>query len=154
MYLYLMQHGEAKSKEEDPTCSLSEKGTEDVRKIAEFARGMNIEVQRIFHSGKERALQTAQMLEGYIKVTMSVENTDGLAPMDEPEIWLTRLSDIKENTMLVGHLPQLDRLSALILTGSKGRGIIDFQRGCIVCLKRDDDGNWTVDWITKPGMLP
>ena len=153
MYLYLVQHAAARSKEEDPSRGLSEKGIEDIKKVATFTKGMKIEVHKIFHSGKMRALQTAQVMEDHIKMDTGIDETDGLAPMDEPEIWFSRLAEINENTMLVGHLPHLGKLSMLLICGNREKDIIDFEMGCIVCLKRSVDGNWTVDWIIKPGMV-
>ncbi len=153
MYLYLVQHAASMSKEEDASRSLSEKGIEDIRKISGFVQGMHIEVTHILHSGKMRALQTAQILEENITADMGVLETDGLLPMDEPEIWHKRINEMSKNTMLVGHLPHLSKLSVLLLCSNNTREIIDFEMGGIVCLKRSEDLIWTVDWIMKPGML-
>jgi phosphohistidine phosphatase len=153
MYLYLVQHAEALSKEEDPTRSLSEKGIADIRKVAGFVKKMNLTVHRIVHSGKMRALQTAQLLEERVSVDMGIAESDGLAPMDDPGIWVERLSKINDNIMLVGHLPHLGKLSSFLLCGNKDRNIVDFEMGCIVCLKRSDEGDWSTDWIIKPRMI-
>jgi phosphohistidine phosphatase len=153
MYLYLVQHGEAKSKEEDPARSLSEKGMEDVRKIADRVRQLNVEVGRIMHSGKMRALQTAQEMGNHIKVAGGILEADGLAPMDDPALWSARLADTTENTMLVGHLPHLGRLSALLLCSDTEKEVVSFAVGSVVCLKRSDSGQWVVDWILKPEMV-
>ena len=56
MKLYLVQHAESKRKEEDPSRPLSEKGWEDIRKMAKYAeKYLHIQVNQIFHSGKLRA---------------------------------------------------------------------------------------------------
>jgi phosphohistidine phosphatase len=153
MILYLVQHAEARSKEEDPSRSLSDEGREHIRNVAEFVKGLDIKVRHILHSGKMRALQTAQILEQYIQSEMGVEEADGLAPMDDPGIWSVRLAQMSENTMIVGHLPHLAKLSTELLCGSKVKDIISFQMGNILCLKRSFDGNWMVEWIIKPGMF-
>ena len=62
MYLYLVQHAEAMSKEADPSRSLTEQGMEDIRRVAGLAAGMKIRAHQIIHSGKMRALQTAQAI--------------------------------------------------------------------------------------------
>jgi phosphohistidine phosphatase len=67
MLLYLVQHAESLSKEEDPTQSLSEKGMKDIKKVANYVAGLNIKINQIFHSEKLRALQTAQILSDFIK---------------------------------------------------------------------------------------
>jgi len=153
MTLYLVQHAEARSKEEDPSRSLSDEGRENITKVAAFVKGLKIEVRHILHSGKMRALQTAQILEEYIQSERGVAEADGLAPMDDPGIWSVRLAEMSENTMIVGHLPHLGKLSTLLLCGSKEKDIISFQMGNIFCLKRSAEGNWMVEWLIKPGMF-
>lgn len=153
MYLYLVQHAEAMSKEEDPSRSLSEKGIEDIKKVAAYAKRMDLAVHQIAHSGKMRALQTAQVIEEHITVDMHVLEADGLAPMEDPEIWNERLSHIHNDMMLVGHLPHLARLASLLLCGKKDGNVVNFEMGCVVCLHKPEAGDWSVDWIIKPGMI-
>lgn len=62
MKLYLVQHGEAVSKQEDPERPLSEQGTRDVQAMAGFLKHAGIKVVRVWHSGKRRAEQTAIIL--------------------------------------------------------------------------------------------
>jgi len=59
MRLYLIQHAKAKPKQEDPACPLSEKGREDIRKVAGFLKGYTQSpIREIKRSGKTRAEQT------------------------------------------------------------------------------------------------
>ena len=58
MKLYLVQHGEAKSKKEDPQRPLTERGGEDVAQVVAFAAGAGVQVSQIRHSGKRRAEET------------------------------------------------------------------------------------------------
>lgn len=85
MFLYLVQHGEAKREDEDPARGLSKKGRDDALKVAAFVERMKIPVTRILHSNKARAQQTAQILAGLLKPKKGVSETDGLAPMDDPD---------------------------------------------------------------------
>jgi phosphohistidine phosphatase len=153
MFLYLVQHGEAHSKEEDSSRSLSGKGIKDVKKIASFSRGLKIAPHQIVHSGKMRALQTAQLLAESVTSDMGVLESDGLSPMDDPEMWFGRLSKMNEDIMIVGHLPYLDKLASLLLCRDKENRIINFDMGSIVCLKRLEEFNWSVEWFIKPGMI-
>jgi len=153
MFLYLVQHAEAKREEEDPSRPLSEKGFEDIKKVALYVEKLNIKISEIFHSGKTRALQTAEILAQYLKPGKGISQTDRLAPLDDPQVWFDRLSKMKEDTMLVGHLPHLARLASLLLSGDKEKGIIDFKMGGIVCLKRFDDGHWLVEWMLIPEVI-
>jgi phosphohistidine phosphatase len=153
MLLCLVQHAEALSKGEDPSRRLSEKGIADIKKVAAFAKELRVSAHQIVHSGKMRALQTAQILADHIAAGVKILESDGLAPMDDPEIWHDRISRINDDLMLVGHLPHLARLSALMLCGDKEMSAVNFEMGSIVCHKKSDDGNWAVDWIIKPRML-
>jgi phosphohistidine phosphatase len=153
MFLYLVRHGEAKTKEEDPAQGLTEKGVRDVRKVAAFAGAVSLTAGRIVHSGKTRAMQTAQILAEHIKPHEGVSETDGLAPMDDPELWMKRILERNEDIMLVGHLPYMNRLASGLLCGDKEKGIVDFKAGSLLCLKLSEDARWTVEWMIVPEVI-
>ena len=153
MFLYLVQHGEAKKEEEDPSRPLSDKGIEDVKKVASYISRLNIEVEEVLHSGKTRAKQTAELLAGSTMTAKGVSQTDGLAPLDDPALWAERLKTRTNPLILVGHLPHLGKLSSLLLSGDKEKNIIAFKMGGVVCLKRDDAGMWSLQWIITPEIL-
>jgi len=154
MNLYLVQHGEAMSKEEDSSRPLSEKGREDVRKVAAFvAEHMKIQVASILHSGKARAQQTAQILAEHLNPSEGIMMTEGLEPLAEPSIWIERLAKTEEDSMLVGHLPHLSKLSAYLLCQDEEKKVIHFQRGGIVCLGREESGVWSINWMIIPDFL-
>ena len=153
MYLYLVQHGEAKREEDDPARELTQKGIEEVTCVAAFVQKMNVNVSHILHSGKTRTKQTSQILAHYIKPEKGVSETDSLAPMDDPSIWSTRIDGMDEDVMLVGHLPYMAKLAGLLLCRNKETACIDFKMGGIVCCRRFDDGRWAVEWIIVPEMI-
>ncbi len=153
MYLYLVQHGEAKKEEEDPARGLTNKGVQDVQKSADFARKLGLKISRIFHSGKTRAQQTMEIMAGQLKPEKGIAQTDSLAPMDDPAIWAKRIADMNEDIMLVGHLPYMGKLAALLLCGDKEKTFVDFKMGGIACLKRLDDGRWALEWMVLPELL-
>ncbi|MEW6213699.1 MAG: phosphohistidine phosphatase SixA [Nitrospirota bacterium] len=153
MLFYLVQHAEAKREEEDPARGLTEKGLQDIRKVAAFAADLNIRVSLIFHSGKKRALQTAQVLADHLKPERGITQTDGLAPMDDPQIWFENLLRKDEDTMLVGHLPHLARLVAMLLCGDKEKNAVNFKMGGIVCLKRFEKVKWAIEWMIIPEVI-
>ena len=59
MIVYLVQHGEAKSEEEDPERPLTDNGRFTVESVSEHIAPLGLGVTRIIHSGKLRAKQTA-----------------------------------------------------------------------------------------------
>lgn len=150
MFLYLVQHAEAKREEEDPSRPLTEKGIQEIKKTASHASKLNLSIQQISHSTKLRAKQTAEILAENLKPLGGVLETDGLAPMDHPVIWAERLKDIKDDIMLVGHLPHLAKLASLLLCGNPEKEIVSFKMAGIVCLKRDDEGRWSLRWMITP----
>ena len=80
MFLYLVQHADAKKEEEDPYRSLSEKGIQDINRIASYVWQLNIKVLKIFHSSKLRAKQTAEILFEYLKPIKGLSEMDGFVP--------------------------------------------------------------------------
>ncbi len=152
MFLYLIQHGEAKSEKEDPERGLTDRGIEDIKRVARFLGPLNLSVSQIFHSGKKRALQTAELYAEYLKPERGLSVDDGLAPLDDPNIWFEKLSSMNEDIVLVGHLPHLERLSSLLLCGDAGKKIINFRMGGAVCLRRIDN-IWSIEWVVVPEVI-
>ncbi len=152
MFLYLVQHGEAKREEEDPARGLTDKGSKEVARTAIYAQKLGLKVSVIHHSGKTRALRTAQILADYLKPGKDLSPAEALAPLDDPAVWAGRIVGMNEDLMLVGHLPYMAKLAGLLLCGDKEKMPIDFKMGGIACLRRFDDGRWAVEWMIVPEM--
>lgn len=151
--LYLVQHADARPKEEDPERHLSEAGWAAIRRMARFAaEHLNIQVARILHSGKTRAEETAAALAETLRPRNGHEATDGLDPMAEPRIWATRIAESADDLMLVGHLPHLGRLASLLLCGDEERPMVGFQKGGIVYI-RTNEGGASIEWMVVPGIV-
>ncbi|KAG2479329.1 MAG: Phosphohistidine phosphatase SixA [Nitrosopumilales archaeon] len=148
MKVYLVQHAKPKPEEEDPQKPLSEQGRADAQKVAEFAK--NIKVNKIQHSGKLRAQQTAEILGKLLGV--EVVKADSLEPMADTQIWANRLEEQSEDVMLVGHLPHLAKLASQLLTQNQEKPVISFKQGGIVCLEKTERG-WQVAWMVTPDLL-
>jgi phosphohistidine phosphatase len=145
--LYLVQHGEAKSEEEDAERPLTDRGVSDVRRVVRHVTAAgSVSVERIVHSGKTRARQTAAAWGEVLGVP--VEEADGLAPRDDPAIWATRVTAQAGDLMLVGHLPHLAKLAGLLVAGDPDRPIIGFRQGGLVGLE-DGPAQWSV-WLILP----
>jgi phosphohistidine phosphatase len=155
MKLYLAQHGEAVSKAEDPERPLSEQGRRDVRAIAALLKGGGVRVERVWHSGKARAEQTARVLAGALlprgRKPQAIEGIGPNAPVAEfsvdADVW-------EEDTLVVGHLPFMARLVALLTTGDSERDIVGYSPGSVICLERTDAGHWVMLWMVRPDLLP
>jgi phosphohistidine phosphatase len=146
MELYLVQHGEAKKEEEDPERPLTNKGKEEIGHVAMRAAKL-MKVNSVRHSPKLRAKQTADIFAGHLHAS-SVE-AEGLKPLDDPEI-ARKMVEEGENLMLVGHLPHMNRLASLLLTGSADADVVAFRMGAVVCLEKEE--KWRVKWVLTPEL--
>jgi phosphohistidine phosphatase len=153
MVLYLVQHGEAQSAAEDPDRDLTLKGAMDVERVAHHLKRLKVEVKQIFHSGKTRAQSTAAILARHLQPEAGTSVAPGLAPLDDPTIWAARLAPLTEDILLVGHLPHLGKLAALLMVGDQERNVINFQMGGALRLKRMAPGQWAVDWLIVPDLI-
>jgi phosphohistidine phosphatase len=153
MLLYLSQHAEAKNKEEDEKKDLTQQGLVDIEVVSHHLKRLNVTVQEIFHSGKTRAQRTAQILAEHLQPPRGSTAAPGLAPMDDPEIWAARLADLNENIFLVGHLPHLSKLAALLMAGDKNKTVINFQMASVVQLRRMEPKQWALDWMIVPANI-
>lgn len=152
MPLYLVRHGDAYTETADPDRSLTEAGKETVDGMGQRLAAFKIPVSQIFHSGKTRARQTAEILSHYLTGSERVAEIKGIHPYDD----VTKIAlslDPTLNTMLVGHLPFMERLVSYLITGSMDQTIIKFQTGGIVCLDRiGQNGPWQIHWALMPKM--
>jgi len=148
MKIYLVQHGNQNPEEIDPKEGLSDKGNSDVEKIAEFAENAGIKPGKIFHSVKLRAKQTAEIFQKHLGGELS--ELEGLKPMDDVKPWISKLED---GLMIVGHLPFMQKLSALLLCGDAENKCVNFHQGGIVCMIQDEEGGWSVDFMITPEIV-
>lgn len=133
--LYFAQHGLAKDKTDDPERPLSTTGIEQTQAIARHLRSSGISITHIFHSGKLRASQTAEIIASALN-TESVSIADHLSPNDDIAL-ITQ--DLTNNALYIGHLPHLDKLVSYLICGDEKQTIIKFQNGAIICLDKIDD---------------
>lgn len=152
MRVYLAQHGEAKSKEEDAERPLSDKGKRDVKRVADFLYAhARPAIPQVVHSGKRRAAETAEIMMRGLDAGQ-LQKAPDLDPMADPGIWSAHLAAMHEDIMLVGHLPHLGRLASLLLVGDSERPLIAFHMGGVVCLSREGTG-WLLEWMLTPGLI-
>ena len=153
MKLYLVQHAKAASKEIDPQRPLTEEGLRDIKKVAEFIKPSDLCVDYLWHSGKKRAAQTAEVLAEVIKVDNTLTAHDGLGPTDDVTVLKAEFASATDDIMIVGHLPFLAKLASLLLTGSELADTVAFKQGGIVCLSRCNENKWQIDWMVTPEVL-
>ncbi|MBN1520968.1 MAG: histidine phosphatase family protein, partial [Candidatus Aureabacteria bacterium] len=99
MYIYLVRHAEAVSKDVDPMRPLSKRGVEQAKKTGRFLKNMGIGVSSILHSGKKRAEETASLIASEIKHSFPLEKREGLSP-DDPVDGIMRELETRETDCL------------------------------------------------------
>ncbi len=149
MHLYLVRHGEAKSEQEDPERPLSNRGREAVDRVSRAAAKKGMAASRIFHSDKLRAKQTAEILARNIIPSEGICEIKGLGPEDDPSLTKAELEASGKSLIVVGHLPHLNRLAAMLLNGNSSEQVIDFPTASVVCLSRRKK-DWKVNWTMDP----
>ena len=153
MQLYLVQHGEALSKDLDSDRALSEAGRKDVQRLASFLAG-KVRIARMLHSGKTRARQTAEVLAAAVAPDLKVEQFGGLSPNDPVEHFVQHVEEWGEDLLVVGHLPFMAKLVARLAAGSEESSVVAYRPGSIVSLETSDESGWQVQWMIRPELLP
>ena len=153
MKIYLVQHGEACAKEVDPDRPLTDQGKADIERLAAFLKRAGIQVERVIHSGKLRAAQTAERLAHAIAGGVELESCTLINPNDNPKTFDWQSDSRGRDTLVVGHLPFMARLVSHLLIEDENRLITAWQPGSIVCLQREDAGPWRINWMIRPELL-
>lgn len=152
MALFLVQHGRSLPRDQDPEQGLSAEGIAESERIAQVAGGYGVRVGQIRHSGKKRARQTAAIFAAALTPQASTRAIPGLKPLDEVSSMAAGL-DERQDLMLVGHLPFMEKLTAYLITGSIDIPVFKFQNSGIVCLARlPDRDTWTIQWTLMPNI--
>jgi len=152
MALFLVQHGKSLPKHLDPDQGLSDQGIAEVDRIAAKAKGYNVQVNCICHSGKSRARQTAEIFASALEPEQGIQEKSGLKPLDDAAAFAASINH-QDNLMLVGHLPFMERLAAYLITGNTAKTVFKFQNGGIVCLDIDPESqSWVIKWTLMPNI--
>jgi phosphohistidine phosphatase len=148
-----MRHGQAANKLDDPQRGLTPHGKADIERLAYSlaARGMHFE--HTIYSSRARAEQTALIMRETISPKSTASMKDNLSPGDDPHILLAELDDWLEDTLVTGHLPFMPSLVSLLTDHNSAVSAIDFEPGTVVCLLRDEENNWSMEWVSSPSML-
>lgn len=138
MKIYLVRHGSAHTKEDDPERRLNNDGIKQCHLSGRALRRIDTGFDLVISSPKIRARQTAEIIAdevGYLK--SEIEVTEMLEPMASPKDTISYLSNFteKNNIILTGHLPLLENLASELL--SKNTHIsFCFEAGAICQIRR------------------
>ena len=151
MFLYILRHGSAKPKHEDPGRGLSPGGRQEVEAVSRVFSRLNPQIDAIWHSGKTRAEQTADILAAHLRKKGRVEAHPGLDPNDPVQPLVEEIGQSDSNLVVVGHLPYLGKLISVLILG-KERNLLDLPSAGLVCLE-SSAGSWRLHWFLTPELL-
>lgn len=153
MKLYLVQHARALSKEEDPERPLSEEGRKDVARMAAFLERAGVSAERVIHSGRLRARQTAESLAAAMAPGAELETSGLLDPDEDPRALDWQSESWDRDTLIVGHLPYMARLVSHLVVDDDRVSLVCYEPGSVVCLERNGEGQWCIRWMIRPELL-
>lgn len=147
MKLYLVRHGDALDARIDDERPLSQRGRDEIGRLGAWCMHEGIRPGKIWHSPKTRARETAALLGESFGLRGGAIEHAGLLPEDPVSPMATILGTATDDLCLVSHLPFVDLLAGH-LTGGTGQWA--FATGSMLCLGRNDAGEWHAEWFSKP----
>ncbi|MCS7067525.1 MAG: phosphohistidine phosphatase SixA [Meiothermus sp.] len=133
MELYLIRHAialEAAPDQSDDARPLSEAGIQKFKEAVQGLKRLGTRFDRLYHSPKLRAIQTAELLVPLLDGETEV--TPYLATEPGPELLKTLAG---ASVGLVGHEPWISELCAWLLTGHKKGETFPFKKGGVAWLE-------------------
>ena len=156
MELYVARHARAADESRGGDRPLTEAGRDDARRVGTAMAAAGARIPEVWHSRKLRARETADLLAGAIGGVSHLTERSDLSPLADP-------SDVRDAVrehesdgplLLVGHLPHVERLVSLLLTGDENAEVVEVPTGAVLRLVSADDGRrWRLTWFVTPSLL-
>ncbi len=146
--VYFVQHGAALAKDIDEKRPLSDAGADETRQVASQLRDHGVAIQKIVHSGKLRALQTALIFSEILDVD-NVSELTGMKPNDAPQELIKQITE--DSVMYIGHLPNIQNVVSSLITSDINNTILKFQNSAVACIEIHKDENY-IKWFIPPNL--
>ena len=143
--LVLVHHGDALGPEVDPMRPLSGPGRAASARLAAAAAARGVSPDGIWHSGKLRSRQTAELFWRACNPLAAFSAARGLQPADPPRWMRDALAEDSRSILLVGHMPHLAQLLRTLCGEPPDGSAADFPLHGCVALERDGD-RWKEIW--------
>ena len=137
--LLLVHHAEAEPPGVDPMRPLSARGRAQAELMAREAAARGAKPDVIWHSGKHRARQTADVVWRVCNPFASITAIRGLQPTDPPEWTRDLLIGEDRQIAVVGHMPSLPRILRLLLGERPDESLVSFPLNGAVALDWRED---------------
>ena len=154
MELYLVRHGDVDPDGGDAGEGppLTEAGLAHVRRCAKFAARLGVQVGEIRHSDALRSIQTAQEFEQTLHC--SRKQVTGIGPDDDINPLRREAAGLKDNVMIIGHLPYLNRIAGALLVQDESMPVVVFHPASLIRLDRREDARWSIQLVLPVGVMP
>jgi phosphohistidine phosphatase len=133
--LYLVHHADAVGPDVDPQRPLSAAGRAHAERLSVVAAERGVKPHVIWHSGKLRARQTGEAFWRRCNPFAIFTAQRGLQPTDPPQLARDLVAGEERDLMLVGHMPNLPRLLALLARGDED-ATVSFPTHGLVAVER------------------
>ena len=157
MEIYLMKHGPALPKEQDPDEGLSPAGEARIHASGKALKKMGVTFDVILSSPKKRSRQTAAIVAEEVgfppEKIMDTEKAKAMTPPEETVKALTEHAGDKR-ILIAGHLPSVAEVASFLLTeGSKA--LVEFEMGgcCRIDVEDLPTHSGHLRWYITPEQL-
>jgi len=124
--IFILRHGKAEAPiagASDKSRNLSDKGVQQVEKIASWMKIHDYLPQLILSSPYNRALQTAEIIKKKLNIAMPIQLEDSLIYGEDPRETLALLESLTVDSVLFSsHMPLVAELTRLFAPGSVNEG--------------------------------
>ena len=157
MEIYLMQHGPALPKDQDPEEGLSPDGKERIHASGQALKKMGVSFDAILSSPKKRSKETAAIVAEEVGFSQEkIVETDKVKAMTPPEETVQALSALAgaQRVLVAGHLPSVAEVASFLLTeGSKAA--VQFEMGgcCRIDVEQVPTREGRLRWYLTPDQL-
>lgn len=144
MNIYLVRHGEAEIFGQN---SLTKKGQQQALDMAYWYKNKNIPLDKIVHSSKLRAIETAEIFSKVLSV--KTEQMDGICPEDSPVQFIKKIEAVAGNVLVVTHMPFIELVTSKL--SEHEASSIYFSNVTMVAFEKKEQ--WQQLWVQSPGDL-
>jgi phosphohistidine phosphatase len=157
MEIYLMQHGPALPKDQDPEEGLSPEGEARIHTSGRALKKMGVAFDAMLSSPKKRSKQTAAIVAREVGFPLEkIVETKKVKAMTPPEETVQALSQLSgaERVLIAGHLPSVAEVASFLLT-EDAKAAVHFEMGgcCRIDVEELPTHSGRLRWYLIPDQL-
>ena len=151
MKVYLVRHGSYAPIGPKQIDSLTPTGVAEIEALGQCLAPLNLGLHSIGHSGRTRAMETADILSRHLKVSQT-KTIQGIDPHSDPQIFANNLLYERDDLMIVSHLPFLSSLASELILEKPQPEIVNFNTGTCVCLEKVGNHHFVIQWVLNKSL--